>query len=242
METKEVFDIEEIDVEECLGRGDRVPRARRYVIRVDKQRVISHKGHLTGAEILALVNKTPEGYKLYQHKKGHQPTLVRPDEVVDLTEHGIERFTTMPKDTTEGLNTGGARSVRREFQLPEGDTSYITRLGTSWETLNDGGTLWLFLHNWNLPQGYNHPHASVALLIPANYPDTQLDMVYFLPALSRADGKPIAALSTQTIAGETWQRWSRHRTAANPWWPTEDDLASHLGLVDEWLRREFERT
>ncbi len=146
----------------------------------------------------------------------------------------------MPKDTTEGLESG-ALSVRRQFQLPENDTAYITRLGTPWETLNDNGTLWLLLNSWTLPLGYNYPQVSLALLIPANYPDSQIVMVNFLPALSRLDGKQIAAISTQTIAGETWQRWSRHRTAANPWRPTEDDLASHLSLVDEWLRREFER-
>ncbi len=237
----EVEEIEEVDVEECLKRGERVPRARRYIIRVDKQRVVSLKGQLTGTEILALVQKTPESHKLYQHKKGHQPTLVGPHEVVDLTKHGVERFTTMPKDTTEGRDSG-ALAVRREFQLPEGDADYLCRLGLDWETVAEKDTLWLIITAWNLPAGYNVSCASIALLIPPNYPDSQIDMVYFRPALSRSDGKAIAALSGQTILGESWQRWSRHRTSANPWRPGEDDIASHLSLVDEWLRREFERT
>lgn len=240
MASEEQFEVEEIDVEECIKQGHPIKRARRYIIRVDKQRVVSHKGHLTGTEILALVGKKPETHKLYQHKKGHQPTLVAPTEVVDLTKHGIERFTTMPKDTTEGLGTG-AQPVRRQFQLPEGDCTYITSLGLPWETVADNNTLWLMLHGWRTPPGYNHPNVSVALLVPPNYPDTQLDMVYFKPALQRADGKSIGALSDQIIAGESWQRWSRHRTGTNPWRPSEDDIASHLSLVDEWLRREFEK-
>jgi hypothetical protein len=101
--------------------------------------------------------------------------------------------------------------------------------------------LWLIVNEWDLPQGYSTSRASLALLIPPNYPDSQIDMVYFRPALARTDGKPIGALSGQTILGESWQRWSRHRTSANPWRPGEDDVASHLSLVDEWLRREFER-
>ena len=78
-------------------------------------------------------------------------------------------------------------------------------------------------------------------MIPDNYSDSQIDMVYFNPHLARADGRAIGALATQTIAGVSWQRWSRHRTGANPWRPGVDDVASHLALVDEWLRREFSK-
>ena len=95
--------------------------------------------------------------------------------------------------------------------------------------------------DWIIPTGYNHSRVSLALLIPSNYSDSQIDMVYFLPALQRNDGKAIANLSNQNIRGEVWQRWSRHRTATNPWRPGVDDVASHLGLVDDWLRREFEK-
>ncbi len=102
------FEIEEVDVQEYCKRGERVPHARPYIIRVDKQRVISLKGHVTGAEILALVGKTPGTFKLYQHQQGHQPSLVAPDHLVDLTKHGVERFTTMPKDTSESTSEGKA--------------------------------------------------------------------------------------------------------------------------------------
>jgi hypothetical protein len=240
METKEHIEIEEVDVEECLKRGERVPRARRYIIRVDKQRVTTHNPKLTGAEILALVSKTPETYKLYQHKRGHQPTLVPPNQVVDLTEHGVERFTTMAKDTTEGLGSE-AVAVIRQFRLPHSDENYLIGMGLQWETVSDNGLLWLIISGWATPNGYNHRQVSVALCVPPNYPDTQIDMVYFRPSLVRADGKAIGAISSQQIAGQDWQRWSRHRTTANPWRPGEDDIASHLSLVDEWLIREFEK-
>jgi Prokaryotic E2 family E/Multiubiquitin len=237
MENEQTFEIEEVDVEECLKRDERVPNARRYIIRIDKQREISHHAIITGTEILALVHKTPEKYKLYQHKRGHQPSLIGPQEAVDLAKHGIERFTTMAKDTTEGLE--GSAAVRRQFQPLAGDSLYLDRLGLRWEAINDNGTHWLLLEGWTPPSGYNCGTVSIGLLIPPNYPDTQIDMVYFLPALHRLDGKQIGALSTQAIAGEIWQRWSRHRTVENPWRPDQDDVASHLGLVDEWLRREF---
>jgi hypothetical protein len=131
--------------------------------------------------------------------------------------------------------------VRRQFRLPEGDEIYLSRFGLRGESISENGALWLIIHGWTAPDGYNDRQVSVALLIPPNYPDTQIDMAYFRPALSRTDGKAIGALSAQTIAGESWQRWSRHRTSSNPWRPSEADIASHLSLVDEWLRREFEK-
>jgi hypothetical protein len=73
-------------------------------------------------EILAKVGKTPEQYKLYEHKRGHQPILIQPDEVVDLRADRVERFTTMPKDTTEGLET---LCRRMDFRLPAADEEYL---------------------------------------------------------------------------------------------------------------------
>lgn len=231
-------EIEEVDLEEFAKRGEKVPPAKRYKIRIDKERKVVHTASISGREILALVDKTPEGYKLYLHKRGHQPVLIEPDRVVDLREPGVERFTTMPKDTTEGHTSV---ALHREFQMPQADEEYLEGLGLPWETIVDGKSQWLFVHDWTIPTGYNHSRVSLALLIPSNYSDSQIDMVYFLPALQRNDGKAIANLSNQNIRGEVWQRWSRHRSATNPWRPGVDDVASHLGLVDDWLRREFEQ-
>jgi len=90
-----------------------------------------------------------------------------------------------------------------------------------------------------LPDGYNVREASLALRLPEGYPDTQIDMAYFSPPLTRADGQPIANLTPLAIEGKNYQQWSRHRTGVNPWRAGEDDIASHLSLVDDWLRREF---
>jgi len=144
----------------------------------------------------------------------------------------------MPKDTTEGLR---APCLRQDFRLPEADEEYLNGLGLPWEVILDGNTRWLIIHDWTLPPGYGHQKVDLALLIPGNYSDAEIDMVYFKPQLARADRRSIGALSTMTIAGEVWQRWSRHRTSRNPWRPGVDGVASHLALVDEWLRREFEQ-
>lgn len=236
-ENIEVVLIEIVELEEHAKKhGIEAPHAKHYAFRVDKQRVVVTTPTITGRQILADVGKTPEAFKLYQHKRGHQPIPIGPNDVINLREPGVERFSTMPKDTTEGLD--GPR-LRHDFKLPEADEDFLNGLGLPWETVLEGQSRWLLIRNWQLPDGYNHQKTSLALLIPDNYSDSQIDMVYFKAHLARSDGKSINNLSTQSIAGELWQRWSRHRTGQNPWRADVDDIASHLVLVDDWLRREF---
>jgi len=131
--------------------------------------------------------------------------------------------------------------MRRQFQLPQNDVAYLDRLGRPWETIIEGGARWLLLHEWPVPPGYNHQSVYIAVLIEPAYPDGQLDMVYTFPHLARADNMAIPSLSQHTIDGKSFQRWSRHRTAANPWRPGIDDVEAHLLLADSWFAREFLR-
>ncbi len=132
-----------------------------------------------------------------------------------------------------------ARTLRRQFRLPEEDETYLQATGRDWETIVEAGIRWLIIYAFPIPTGYNTAAANVALQIPSGYPDAQLDMVYFFPALTRNDGRPINALTNQTIEGQNWQRWSRHRTAENPWRPGVDDVSTHIALIEDWLQREF---
>lgn len=127
--------------------------------------------------------------------------------------------------------------MRRAFDLPEGDREYLAARGLPWETIIEGSQ-WLLVHECPIVTGYNHETATAALLIAPGYPESQIDMVYFFPELARVDGKPIPALSPQSLDGKTFQRWSRHRND-DPWRPGVDDVSTHLLQVDEWLRREF---
>ena len=232
-EILEVVEIEIFAIEEKP-----LPRARHYVIRVDKEKVTVDRPEITGAEILEKVKKTPAQFKLYEHRRHHQPRLIQPDEVVRLHAHHIERFTTMPKDTTEGL---GSVSLSQTFELPEAECRYLDRLGLTWECIREGGASLAHCPRVANTRGYNHRQVDLALMIPPLYPDAQIDMVYFKPFLARTDGRAIQNLTECVIQRERWQRWSRHRTQQNPWRCGVDDVASHLALVDEWLRREFER-
>lgn len=128
--------------------------------------------------------------------------------------------------------------LRRAFQLPDDDAECLVALGVNWEGVIEGGTKWLIIPGYPIPEGYNHRTADLALRMPPSYPDDQIDMVYFHPALTLSSGKTIRQLSPLQIEGKNYQQWSRHRTAANPWRPGLDNVCTHLLQVDTWLRRE----
>jgi hypothetical protein len=97
----EVLD-EIIDLEEYAKTGKKPPKARSYRIRIDKVIKVVEASSLTGREILALVDKTPETHMLSMKLKGGQAKKIGADESVDFTTPGIERFMTLPLDPTEG--------------------------------------------------------------------------------------------------------------------------------------------
>jgi hypothetical protein len=131
--------------------------------------------------------------------------------------------------------------MRRQFDLLPEDEQLLNDYGLPWETVVDGSQ-WVLIHDFPTHEGYNHKTVIAAIRLETGYPNTALDMVYFHPALARTDGCPIAATqAVQQIAGFSYQRWSRHRTAQNPWRPTIDSLGTHIVLIEDWLQREFEK-
>ncbi len=131
--------------------------------------------------------------------------------------------------------------MRRDFCLPEADEAFLEGRGLPRETVVDGSQRWLLIHDWPVPSGYNHKTVTVGIMLPTAYPDAALDMAYFNPGIARLDGGNIRAVSPHKALGETWQRWSRHYTSQNPWRVGQDDLSTHLILVQHWLEREFTR-
>ncbi|MBL6446401.1 hypothetical protein JMN32_08785 [Fulvivirga sp. 29W222] len=130
--------------------------------------------------------------------------------------------------------------MRRQFVLPEEDIEFLDSSFENWETICEGLHKWLIIHDFPVSDGYNIKITKAAFRIDQGYPNTQIDMVYFYPALIRVDRKPIGALANQILDGKTYQRWSRHRTSQNPWRPGIDNLESHIFLVKNWMEREFQ--
>ena len=207
-----------------------------YKIQIDKDFFEAPVSRMSGRELLELADKKPaERYAIYLKVKGGQPDRIDLDQKIDLSRPGVERFVTLPLDQTEGF--GG----RRQFALPQEDLEWLDRVPSRFELVAEGGVLRVVLYDFPVSPGYQLRRADVNVRIESGYPDTQIDMVYVHPALQRADGKPIAAISADEFDGRRWQRWSRHRTAENPWRPAIDNLATHFGLVDHWFARELKK-
>ncbi len=222
-----------IDIEEYSKSNKKVPYGCRYKVKIDRDKYVINQQTITGKELLQLAGKTPYNrWMLNQRLKGGAIKQIGYDDVVDLTSLGIEKFMTLPLDQREG-------ELRRQFPLPEEDEEFLKTLNLPWETVLQGRSQWLFIHDYLIPEGYNHAKVRVAIKIENGYPVTQLDMVYFHPALAKQNGTRINALTNTTIDGLSFQRWSRHRTPQNPWRAGVDDLSTHVSLVQNWLEREL---
>lgn len=129
--------------------------------------------------------------------------------------------------------------MRREFSLPAEDMEWLEGCGYPFDLAVESAVLRVVLHGFPVPPGYNVSEVAVNVRIEPGYPDAQIDMAYFSPALSLQSGRAIRAVSPDPFDGKEWQRWSRHRTPSNPWRPGLDGLATHFALVQEWLVQEL---
>lgn len=92
-----------IDIEEYGKSGTHIPNGKRYQIRIDKEKYVSDHSEITGKQLLELAGKAPvERYALYQKLRGGQTVKIEQTTVVDLCTPGVERFMTIPLDSTEG--------------------------------------------------------------------------------------------------------------------------------------------
>ena len=208
-----------------------------YKIVVDKQIFDWNQPTITGRQVLELAGKVPvDQYALYLKVPDGQPERVAFDRVFDLRHPGMDKFLTLPLDQTEGLE------LRRQFMLPTDDIAWLESTGWQYELVVEGGVQRVVIHGFPVPVGYRLNKVSVNVRIETGYPDAQIDMAYFLPAIERVDGLAIGATCADPFDGKTWQRWSRHRTGANPWRPGLDNLSTHMAAVQEWLARELKKS
>lgn len=137
--------------------------------------------------------------------------------------------------------------MNQKIEIDEQDEEYFAVRKFEWEIIEQHTPqgqrqLWLLIHNFPIPAGYNTPQATAAIQFPENgdYLRQGLDMVYFFPHLNRLDGKPINRTEGRmSIGDKEFQRWSRHRTAGGSWQSGHDCLTTHVLLIEHWLIREF---
>jgi hypothetical protein len=233
--TKSNSDEDVPDLEDCACSNHCPPKHQKYKIKVDKVKHKVESPRLTGREILELAGYDETRY-LYQKFAGGERRQIELDEKVDFTEPGIERFHTMRCEHQEGL-----QEPRRQFQLSNDDAEFLDSLNLKWECVVEGNIKRVVIKGFKLPTGFNVSEVEVNMQISSSYPSSQIDMAYFYPAIARTDGKSIRALSSDTFDGKVWQRWSRHRTAQNPWESGVDCIATHVAYIGSWFSQELNK-
>jgi hypothetical protein len=95
--------VEEADLEQLAKAGKKPPKAKRYRIRVDDKHFVVEKPRITGREILTVAGKIPpESFILTMKVRGGGVKTIELNDVVDLTQPGVERFNTLPRQVQEG--------------------------------------------------------------------------------------------------------------------------------------------
>ena len=222
---EEVILIDIEDLEHHAKHGTKPRRAKSYRIVVDKQPITVHQHSMTGAEILHLVNKLPANWTLTQKLHGSKRERVEPNDVVDFSARGIERFETAPKTATNG-------DASSFSPLNADDIDYLNSTGFKWQLIPDAGSFALVIFGYILPAAFCPAVVNLMVRIPPRYPTALLDMFNVFPAVRRADGRPLQCLSLFQFQGQVWQQWSRHRTV---WNPLVDGVATHMMLVENAL-------
>lgn len=170
--------------------------------------------------------------------KGQPREAIGLDGIIDLTKKGIEKLWLRPSNIQNGEAPIG---LRRDFDLDDRDRQYLDKRGIAWDTVMQGAGRWVILRLFPLPTGYTVSVADIAIQIPATYPIAALDMFYCAPFLQLTSGRLIPQTQgRQTLDGQTYQRWSRHRQGETVWNPNADSLITHIAIIDESLSREVE--
>jgi hypothetical protein len=96
MENNEKHAVEpvedEIDVFEYSARGDAIPHAGSYKVRIDGEEVKIDTQKPKGILLLSKVGKRPCAFELIAEFRHHDNDVIEPDEVVDLRSPGLKGF------------------------------------------------------------------------------------------------------------------------------------------------------
>lgn len=98
---RKVSDV--VEIEEYGRKNQKPPKAKKYIIRIDREKYELTVHSITGRQILEIAGKEPpEHFMVSQRLHGGVVKSIGLDEYVDVTEKGVERFMTLPLDQTNG--------------------------------------------------------------------------------------------------------------------------------------------
>ncbi len=200
-----------------------------YRFEIDGQRIEWGAKLITGLKLKQIAGVDPATYALWREVRGGDDLPVSNDQLIDLSEEGLERFFTVIEQTTAGdVISGGALPRRDQHYLKSGTVEFLE--------VRDGDQVGLVLKDFALPDGgFDTEATDILILMPAGYPDAPPDMFYCHPwlRLKSSGALPKCADVPQNFSNLTWQRWSRHNTQ---WRPGKDGIWTMIKRVERALQ------
>lgn len=107
------MDNGEIDILEHSQRGEDVPHAPAYRVRIDGEPFRIDTAHPTGEQLLGKVHKRPCAFELIEEFVHHHNNVVEPTEQVDLQKKGLKGFITAHKEIVTIFINGDPYQIER---------------------------------------------------------------------------------------------------------------------------------
>src|SRR5580704_1557526 len=102
-----------------------------------------------------------------------------------------------------------------EDLVPEVDRDFLSEKGYKVRAKRVGADVHVVIEGFPLPKAYTPPAVNLLIILPAGYPNANLDMFRTIPDVKLANGAwPINANAREVHDGVSWQRWSRHFSSA----------------------------
>jgi hypothetical protein len=103
----------EVDIHEYSERGEEVPHAKAYRVRIDGETVKVETHCPTGEVLLSLVGKRPCAFELIEEFRHHVNDVVEPKEEVNLRKPGLKGFITAHLEIVTILINGKPYRIER---------------------------------------------------------------------------------------------------------------------------------
>ena len=126
--------------------------------------------------------------------------------------------------------------------VPEELLEEITTLeqgGCRVEIVEQDKKIYIIFKDYCLPKNlYNISSTDLLIFTTPNYPDAGFDMFWVDETLLlKNDSIPKAGDEMESHLGKTWRRFSYHPYDKKHWNPSEDDVISFFGYVEQRLNR-----
>jgi hypothetical protein len=120
--------------------------------------------------------------------------------------------------------------------LPEIDREFLLEKHPNHSVKRVGAETHVVIRDFNFPAAYTPRKANLLIMLPAAYPNANLDMFWTHPVVKLVNGNwPARADNDATYDGASWQRWSRH--FQTPWRQGVDNLRTFVATIRRELAR-----